>query len=263
MQSQPPRFLDQVRMALRVRHYSIRTEKAYTAWVKRFILFHDKRHPDSMGAGEVNEFLTHLAVDGHVSASTQNQALAALLFLYDSVLARPLGDVGEVIRAVRPKRLPVVMTREEVDAVLRHLRGLSWIVGTLLYGSGMRLMECLRLRIKDLDFTASVITVREGKGDRDRRTILPSIVASPLREHLREVRTLHAEDLGEGYGAVWLPHALERKYREAPREWAWQWVFSGGAAEYRPEERAGGTSPSGRAGRAEGGSVRGTACENR
>jgi integron integrase len=225
MEGKPPRFLEQVAMALRVRHYGIRTEKAYVGWVKRFILYHGKRHPETMGVAEVNAFLTHLAVEGRVSASTQNQALAALLFLYECVMNRPLERSDDVIRASRPRKPPVVLTREEVDAVLAGLDGLPWVIAALLYGSGMRLMECLRLRVKDLDFARRVITVREGKGDRDRRVMFPGIVLQPVREHLQQVRALHLEDLAEGFGAVWLPHALERKYREASREWGWQWVF--------------------------------------
>jgi len=234
MNGHPPRFLDQVRNALRVRHYSLRSEKAYVGWIRRFILYHQKRHPDSMGVDEVNAFLTHLAVDGHVSVSTQNQALAALLFLYQTMIKRPLPVLDGVIRASKPKRLPVVMTREEVRAVLANLDGLPWIVGTLLYGTGMRLLECLRLRVKDIDFERSLIVIREAKGDRDRRTMLPAIVSGALRDHLQQVRALHVEDLAEGYGAVWLPHALERKYPQAPREWGWQYVFPASALSIDP-----------------------------
>ncbi len=178
-----------------------------------------------MGLAEVNGFLTHLAVDGHVSVSTQNQALAALLFLYGQVLGTPLPAGNNLIRASKPVRLPVVMTREEVARVLGCLDGLAWIVATTLYGSGMRLLECLRLRVKDIDFERCVLTIREGKGDRDRRTMLPGLVRNPLRDHLLEVRKVHEEDLAAGFGRVWLPHALERKYASAPAEWAWQYVF--------------------------------------
>ncbi|HSP14932.1 MAG TPA: integron integrase [Thermoanaerobaculia bacterium] len=225
MEQRPPRFLDRVRFCLRARHDSLRTEEAYGGWARRFILFHGKRHPETMGTAEVNAFLTHLAVDRNTSASTQNQALAALLFLYDTVLGSPLPDLGEVVRSSRPVRLPVVLSRAEVGRVLTRLDGLPWIVATMLYGTGMRLLECLRLRVKDIDFDRAVVTVREGKGDRDRRTMLPQVVGAPLRDHLDEVRALHAGDLAAGFGSVWLPHALERKYPAAAAEWAWQYVF--------------------------------------
>ena len=178
-----------------------------------------------MGVAEVNAFLTHLAVDENVSASTQNQALAALLVLYDAVLGTPLPDLGDVVRSLRPVRLPVVLSCDEVQRVLGKMDGLAWIVATMLYGSGMRLLECLRLRVKDIDFDRATVTVREGKGDRDRRTMLPHVVERPVREHLQEVCALHAEDLAAGFGSVWLPHALERKYPSAATEWPWQYVF--------------------------------------
>ena len=206
--AEPPRFLDQVRATMRARRYSLRTETAYVAWVRRFILFHGKRHPSTMGTPEVNEFLTHLAVERKVSAATQNQALSALLYLYDAVLNAPLSDLGGVIRATKPERLPVVLSRDEVTALLARLDGIAWIVGTMLYGSGMRLLECLRLRVKDVDFSRAIVTVREGKGDRDRRTMLPAVVSQPLRDHIEQVRAQHVADLAEGFGSVWLPHAL-------------------------------------------------------
>jgi integron integrase len=223
--SEPPRLLDRLRDAIRVRHYSIRTEEAYAQWVRRFILFHNKRHPSAMGAEEVNAFLTHLAVEGHVAASTQAQALSALLFLYRHVLDDQLPWLGDLVRARKPRRLPVVLTREEVRAILGRLDGPPRLVASLLYGAGLRLMEGLRLRVKDLDTVARLIVVRGGKGDKDRRTMLPPSLIEPLQEHLRRVRRIHQSDLEEGYGRVWLPHALERKYMEANREWSWQYVF--------------------------------------
>jgi len=195
------------------------------AWTKRFIFFHGVRHPREMGPGEVNAFLTHLAVKEQVSASTQNQALSAILFLYRHVLRRPLGDLGGVIRARRPKHLPVVLTRSEVRAVLESLSGDAFMICSLLYGGGLRLMECLRLRIQDVDFSSGEILVREGKGRKDRVTMLPGSLNQPLADHLATVRALHEEDLKEGWGHVPLPHALARKYPNASAEWRWQWVF--------------------------------------
>ncbi len=219
------RLLDRVRQAIRARHYSDRTEQAYVAWVARYVRFHGKRHPAEMAEAEVNQFLTHLAVHGRVAASTQNQALAALLFLYAKVLNRPLGQIEGVVRARRPRRLPVVLTRHEVRAVLDELNGTPRLVCTLLYGSGLRLLECLRLRVKDVDFHRHEIRVREGKGHKDRFTVLPSAVREPLRAHLDKVHRQHARDLERGLGRVPLPDALARKYPTADREWAWQWVF--------------------------------------
>jgi integron integrase len=219
-----PKLLDRVRHACRVRHFSIRTEAAYHDWVERFIRFHGIRHPNTMAEPEVNAFLTHLAVERSVSASTQNQALSALLFLYDVVLARPLDQLS-VIRADRPRRLPVVLSREEVRQVLGELKGVHRLIGLILYGSGVRLMECLRLRVKDVDFTLNQIVVREGKGDKDRRTVFPDVVKAEMREHLEGIRALHAKDLAEGFGEVFLPHALAVKYPEMAKEWCWQYVF--------------------------------------
>ncbi|MBX9627414.1 MAG: integron integrase [Gemmataceae bacterium] len=221
----PPKLLDRLRAACRVRHLSPRTEDAYHDWSKRFILFHGKRHPDTMAEPEVNQFLTHLAVDRTVAASTQNQALAALLFLYDAVLGRPLDRLGGVIRANRPARLPTVLTVDEVRAVLGRLDGTYRLIGDLMYGGGLRLLECLRLRVKDVDFGAGQVVVRHGKGGKDRRTVLPEAVRPALAGHLGRVRGLHAADLAAGWGRVWLPDALGRKYRHAAAEWAWQWVF--------------------------------------
>jgi integron integrase len=221
----PPRLLDRVRAACRVRHYSRRTEDAYVQWIRRFILFHDKRHPLDMGTAEINRFLTHLAVEGQVAASTQNQAFSALLFLYQKVLEVDPGRITGVIRAQRPRRLPVILDRSEVQALLGRLDGVPRLVGLLLYGAGLRVLEALRLRVKDVDFLRKEITVREGKGDKDRRTLLPNVVREPLLQHLETVKQLHDRDLAAGYGCVYLPHALAVKYPNAGREWAWQYVF--------------------------------------
>jgi integron integrase len=222
---QQPKLLMQVRQAIRARHYSIRTEEAYLLWIRRFILFHDKRHPQEMGAAEVQQFLTDLALTHHVAASTQNQALSALVFLYKAVLHQDIGWLEDVIRAKKPKRLPVVLTRAEVKAVLQHMSGHTWLMTSLLYGAGLRLLECLRLRVKDIDFASHCITVRNGKGAQDRITMLPDSVHGGLQQHLRDVHLLHARDLEEGYGSVYLPYALERKYPHASQDWIWQYVF--------------------------------------
>jgi integron integrase len=220
-----PRLLDSVREALRTRHYSRRTEQTYVGWITRFILFHDKRHPAEMGADEVGRFLTDLAVNGHVSASTQNQALAALLFLYKEVLGHDIGWLKDVVRAKRPRRLPVVLTRGEVKTILGHLAGTPRLMALLLYGSGLRLMECVRLRVQDIDFETNQITVRSGKGGKDRVTVLPAVVKQDLARHLERVRRQHREDVARGHGWVELPDAVARKYPNAGLEWAWQWVF--------------------------------------
>jgi integron integrase len=219
------RLLDQVRGKIRLKHYSIRTEQAYVDWIKRFILHFDKRHPRDLGAAEVEAFLTHLAVAGKVAAATQNQAKSALLFLYKEVLGIELPWLDNVERAKTPKRLPVVLTRAEVQALLTRVEGTHWLMASLLYGAGLRLMECLRLRVKDVDFSRKEILVRDGKGFKDRVTMLPAALIEPLRKHLARVRELHGQDLAEGYGAVFLPNALERKYPGAARDWAWQYVF--------------------------------------
>lgn len=220
-----PKLLDQLRMAIRALHYSLRTEEAYVHWVRRFILFHHKRHPAEMGEAELNAFLTDLAVRQHVSASTQNQALAAVLFLYQHVLRRPLDRLEGIVRAKRPKRLPVVLSRDEVRAVLAALDGTYRLIATLLYGCGLRQIECLRLRVNDIDFAKNQITIREGKGQKDRVTMLPVQVQEPLQVHLQRVKRLHEADLQAGYGRVELPFALDRKYPNADREWGWQYVF--------------------------------------
>ena len=220
-----PKLLDRVRAAARLRHLSLRTEEAYSDWTRRFILFHRKRHPAEMGAEQIRQFLTHLASEGRVSASTQNQALCALLFLYREVLQVDLPYVEGIERAKRPARVPVVFTRQEVRRLLAQLAGTHSLIASLLYGSGLRLMEALRLRVKDVDFDYGQIAVRAGKGEKDRRTMLPRPLSEPLREQLARVKLLHAQDLREGCGAVHLPYALERKYPNAAREWAWQYVF--------------------------------------
>jgi integron integrase len=212
-------------MAIRAKHYSLRTEDTYVQWIRRFILFHDKRHPQAMGAAEVQQFLTDLAVTHQVAASTQNQALSALVFLYKEVLHHDLGWLDDVVRAKKPTRLPVVLTRDEVKRVFQHLSGTSWLMASLLYGAGLRLMECLRLRIKDVDFATHQMTVRDGKGARDRVTMLPDSSHDRLVQHLHEVQQIHRCDLEAGFGSVYLPYALERKYPEAAREWIWQYVF--------------------------------------
>ncbi|WP_257311315.1 integron integrase [Geothrix fuzhouensis] len=221
----PPRFLDQLRDSLRVRHYSLRTEDAYVDWVRRFILFHGKRHPKDMGASEVQAFLNHLAVDRGVSPSTQNQAKAALLFLYRNLLEVDLPWLSEVIQAKRQSRLPVVLTPGEVRALFDQMEGGMALLAQVLYGTGLRLMEGLRLRVKDLEFERREIVVRDGKGGKDRVTMLPDRLAGPLRAHLDRVRALHERDLAEGFGEVALPDALGLKAPFAARAWGWQWVF--------------------------------------
>ena len=218
-------FIDSLRNAIRVRHYSIRTEQSYVGWVKHFIFFHGKRHPKDMGEQEVGAFLTHLAVNKNVAASTQNQALNALVFLYKAVLNRPLGDINGVVRAKKPQRLPVVLSCEEVRQVLDHIQGVHWLIACLLYGSGLRLMEAVRLRVQDLDFNQCAIYVRNGKGGKDRMVTLASELIVPIQRHLETVRTLHERDLSQGYGEVYLPYALARKYPNAPSVWGWQYVF--------------------------------------
>src|SRR5438552_3767576 len=220
-----PKLLDRLRWILRAKHYSIRTEQAYVDWTRRFILFHNKRHPDEMGEKEISDFLSHLAVEKNVSASTQNQAFSALLFLYQQVLDRKLDFIDNVQRVTRPAKLPVVFTPAEARAVLRQLNGDHQLMAELLYGSGLRLMECLRLRIKDIDFGYNRITVRDGKGLRERVALLPQEVRRSLRVHLERVKEIHRKDLAQGAGKVYLPFALKRKYPNAERAWIWQYVF--------------------------------------
>jgi integron integrase len=214
-----------VRTAARVRHYSRRTEKAYLAWIRRFIFFHGKCHPAEMGAPEITKFLSSLAVEGNVAASTQNQALSALLFLYREVLEQDLPWLDEVVRAKRPARLPVALTRDEVRILLSQIRAVPRLMALLLYGAGLRLLECARLRVKDVDFGGNQLVVRGGKGDKDRVTILPAVVKTELARHMEAVKRQHEEDLRRGAGWVELPSALARKYLNAGREWPWQWVF--------------------------------------
>jgi integron integrase len=233
----PPKLLDQVRNKIRVKHYSIRTETQYLQWIKRFILFHGKRHPKDMGAGEVEAFLSHLAVEGNVSASTQNQALSALLFLYREILTVELPWLDDVVRAKKPQRLPSVLNRGEVALVLERMEGTYSLMARLLYGTGMRLMECCRLRVKDIDFGQREILIRDGKGAKDRVTMLPETLISDLQAHLVKRRRLYEDDLGKGMAEVFLPDALERKYPNAPTEWAWQYVFSSGS--YSVDPRSG------------------------
>ena len=220
-----PGLMATYREALSSRHYARRTIGTYERWLRRFLRFHQRRHPREMGGPEINAFLTHLAVEEHVSASTQNQALAALLFLYRRVLNVDPGDLEGVVRARRPTRLPVVLSVVEARAVLQQLEGASALVSGLLYGSGLRLMEALRLRVQDIDFVACQVMIHSGKGNKDRVTVLPQNLMEPLQIHLQEVRRLHRQDLAAGWGQVPLPNALARKYSSASREWMWQWVF--------------------------------------
>jgi integron integrase len=233
-----PRLLDQVRDALRVRHYSLRTEASYVQWIKRFILFHQKRHPREMAEPEITAFLTHLAVDKNVAASTQNQALSAILFLYKEVLQLDIGWMDNVVRAKRGVHIPEVLSQEQVRRLLGQLDGIHQLVARLLYGTGMRLMEAIRLRVQDVDFHYRQITVRDGKGHKDRVTVLPDSLVQPLQDHLQRVREWHKKDLAEGYGNVYLPHALERKYPNAEREWPWQYVFPAPTRSIDPKSKA-------------------------
>lgn len=220
-----PRLLDQVREAVRVRHYSRRTEQAYVAWIRRFILANGKRHPRSLGGPEVTAFLTRLATDHDVAPGTQNQALAALLFLYREVLGVELPWMEDVVRAKRPRRIPTVLSRDEVNRLLAMLEGPAWLMAALLYGSGLRLMECVRLRVKDVDPARREIVVRDGKGGKDRRVPLPGRLQEAMHAAVERALVLHVHDLGLGAGEVWLPHALARKYPNAGREPGWQYLF--------------------------------------
>jgi integron integrase len=221
----PPRLLDQVHEAIRRRYFSRRTEQAYVHWLKRFIYFTGKRHPSTVGESEVTAFLNHLAAERHVAASTQNQALSSLLFLYKAVLRHELGWLDGLQRPTRPPRLPTALTRSEVERLLAQLVGTRWLLASFLYGAGLRVIECLRLRIKNVNLEYRQILVRDGKGEKDRVTMLPETLREPLRAHLERVRLLHARDLREGYGELQLPYALVRKYPRAGREWCWQYVF--------------------------------------
>ncbi len=223
--SAPVRLLDQLRAQCRLRHYSVRTERAYLYWNRRFILANDKRHPRAMGVSEVEAFLSHLATHDKVAASTQNQALSALLFMYRKVLGIELPWMESVVRAKRPQRIPVVLSRDEVARLLTMLEGGPWLMAALLYGTGMRLMECLRLRVKDVDFERTEICVRNGKGGKDRRVPLPKRLRESLSDRLQRVRIVHGQDVADGHGRVWLPHALARKYPNAAAEFGWQYLF--------------------------------------
>lgn len=220
-----PKLLDLMREELRARHYSARTEKAYLLWVRRYIVFHKMHHPAEMGEDEINAYLTHLAVAGGVSASTQTQALSAILFLYRYVLGYDVGEMHGLVRARPSEHVPVVMTRPEVRAVLAELEGEQWLMASLMYGCGLRLSECLRLRVQDIDFEAREILVRSGKGAKDRVTMLPDALQAPLRDQLRRAKSVHEADRAAGWGRVTLPGALDRKYAGASADWKWQWVF--------------------------------------
>ena len=232
----PPRLLEQVHAAICRLHYSRRTEESYVHWIKRFIFWSGKRHPATLGEAEVTAFLSYLAAERHVAAATQNQALAALLFLYKHVLGRDLGWFDAMVRAKRPVRLPVVLSHGETEALLAQLHGVHWLMASLLYEAGLRLMECLRLRVKDVDFAYRQILVRDGKGEKDRVTMLPERLVQPLHEQLGEAKRLHLIDLREGYGEVHLPYALARKYPRAGYEWAWQYVFPSGKRSVDPAD---------------------------
>jgi len=229
-----PKLLDQVRTLIRTMHYSIRTEQAYVDWIRRFILFHKKRHPAQMGKAEIEEFLTHLAVNRRVAASTQSQAKSALLFLYQKVLKIEVEWLKDVVAAKQPQRLPTVLTIDETRSLLSHMKSETWLVASLLYGSGLRLMEACRLRVLDIDFNARQITVRNGKGAKDRVTMLPEALVVPLKSHLELVRVRHQCDCEQGGGEVYLPFALDRKYPAAAREWKWQYVFPADALSEDP-----------------------------
>ncbi len=220
-----PRLLDRVREVIRARHYSIRTEKSYVGWIRRFILYHNKQHPKDLSAIHIQQFLTHLAVDERVASSTQNQALNALVFLYKQVLKIQLEAIEDVVRAKKPQKVPVVLSRDEVGHLLASLNGTPWLMASLLYGSGLRLMDCLRLRVSDIDFDYKQITVRCGKGAKDRRTMMPDVVFEPLKTQVAHVKQIHRADVADGFGRVYLPAALERKYPNADRQLGWQYLF--------------------------------------
>jgi integron integrase len=240
-----PKLLDQVRGKIRLKHYSIRTEQSYIDWIKRFILHFGKMHPLEMGAVEVEVFLTYLAVERNVSASTQNQAKSALLFLYKEVLGVQLPWLDNVEQAKTPKRLPTVLNKSEVQAVLARLTGTHWLVASLLYGTGMRILEALRLRVKDIDFERKEILIRDAKGFKDRVTMLPLVLIAPLQMHLERVKQLHENDLKDGFGTVFMPQALGLKYPYAERDWGWQWVFPSAKLSLDPRTKSAFPSPTG------------------
>ncbi len=220
-----PKLLDQVRQVIRVKHYSLRTEESYINWIKRFIFFHNKKHPIEMGEKEIGQFITHLAKNKKVSASTQNQALCAIVFLYKNVLQKDLNNTISIYWSKRPKKIPVVLTKSEAVEVLNNLKGTNWLIGMFLYGSGLRLSETLQLRVKDIDFNYNQIFIRDSKGERDRTTMLPQKIVPALKNHLNKVEKMHQEDLKNGFGSVYLLNAIERKYPNAKYEWGWQYVF--------------------------------------
>jgi integron integrase len=226
--------LQQVREAIRVRHYSYRTEQAYIGWIERFIRFNHGRHPGELSEKEIGKFLTHLAVRENVAASTQNQALSALVFLFKQILGKELNEMTDIIWAKKPRRLPVVLSRSETKSVLDNLSGVYWIIGNLLYGSGLRLMECLRLRVKDIDFRYQQIIVRSAKGEKDRITMLPEIVKPVLKKHLEKVERLHRKDIKDNLSGVYMPYALERKYPNAQKSPGWFWVFPSSKISFDP-----------------------------
>ncbi|MCK4297230.1 MAG: integron integrase [Candidatus Marinimicrobia bacterium] len=221
----PPKLLDQLRELLKIKHYSYRTEQAYVQWVKRFILFHNKKHPKDMREKEITQFLSHLAVNRNISASTQNQALCAIVFLYKHVLNKDLNEFGNIQWAKRPKRLPVVFSKNEMKQILDEMSGIYKVMATLLYGAGLRLTECLQLRVKDIDFDYQQITVRSGKGEKDRVTVLPESVTEPLKKHINKVIDIHDKDIQGGYDSVYMPYALDRKYPNAGKEIGWHFLF--------------------------------------
>ena len=232
-----PRLLAEVRARLRLKHYSLRTEQAYLYWIRRYIRAMGRKHPRELDGAAVEAFLSQLATRDHVAASTQNQALSALLFLYREVLAIKLPWMEDVVRAKRPRRLPVVLAKGEVSRMLRELAGREWLMASLLYGSGLRLMECLRLRVKDVDFARNEITVRNGKGGKDRKTVLPASLRAALLRQVDDARVLHGRDLDAGFGGVSLPHRLARKYPGAPAEFAWQYLFPAARRGVDPRDR--------------------------
>jgi integron integrase len=237
METKPQKLLDQVREAIRTKHYSYRTEQTYVQWIKRFILFHQKRHPKDMGAEEVQAYITFLATQRNVAASTQNQALSALVFLYKYVLAQEIIFPSNILRPGRPERLPTVLSHEEAMSVISRMTGITQLMAKLLYGSGLRVTECLRLRIKDLDFQNRQLIVRQGKGEKDRVTLLPDSLVPALKSQVEAARRLHALDLREGYGEVSLPYALADKYKSAAKEFAWQYVFPASVRSIDPDSK--------------------------
>ncbi|MCI0549381.1 MAG: integron integrase, partial [Anaerolineae bacterium] len=237
MQPQPKKLLEQVSDAIRIKHYSSRTEKTYMDWIKRYILFHKKRHPKDMGAEEIQTFIAHLAAQKQLAASTQNQALSAVIFLYRHVLKIDIALPSDIIRAQKSETLPVILTHQEAMSVINKMTGVSQLMTKILYGSGLRLMECLRLRVKDIDFGNRQIIVRDGKGEKDRATMLPDALIPDLQTHLITVSDIHQQDLKAGYGEVYLPYALARKYPNAPQEWIWQYIFPASARSVDPETK--------------------------